>query len=150
MPQKEANAVPKTCSIHSLLQIARNRRPHERRFFTKWNFFNVVKAMAKKFLGGADQKQRIGTGSGTQESTAKMGHCPEVDGNRILIHRVVFAVVLRLHPIQSEPVISFRAAAHKSCFVGNWVDPELRCRLNWSHKKEKAPRKKSVTRNSPV
>src|ERR1700719_3202081 len=108
MPQKEATAVPKTCSIHSLLQIARNRRPHKRRFFTKWNSFNGVKAMAQEFFGRADHKKRIGRNNGTQESTARMGHCPEVDGNRFLIHRVVFAVALRLHSIQPELVISFR------------------------------------------
>ena len=88
--------MPKTGSIHSLTEIARNRRPHERRCFAKWSTFNVVKAMPQEFLGPADQKKRIGTSGGTQESTAKMVHCPEVDGNRFLIHRVVFAVALQL------------------------------------------------------
>jgi hypothetical protein len=54
-----------------------------------------------------------------QEITAKMGHCPEVDGKRFLIHRVILTIVPWQYPIQPELVVSFRAAAHKFRFIRN-------------------------------
>jgi hypothetical protein len=54
-----------------------------------------------------------------QETTAKTGHCPEVDGKRFLIHRVILAAVPRLHSIQPELGVSFRATAHKFRFIRN-------------------------------
>lgn len=68
--------------------------------------------------------------------TAKMGHCPEVGGNRFSIHRVILTVVPWQHSIQPELVISLRAAPHKFRLIWNRIGPVLRRRLNWPHKND--------------
>src|SRR5258708_5445298 len=76
----------------------------------------------------------------TPKITAKTGHCPEVDGNRFLIHRVVLPAVPRLHSIQPELVISLRVAAQEFRLVRNWIGTIKRCWLERPHKNDTALR----------
>src|SRR5258708_14241111 len=102
--------------------------------FVKWNSFSGVAALFPEFQRWAIGKHNVRGNREIQQITAKTGHCPEVDGNRSSIYREVFSAVPRLHSIQPELVISFRAAAHKFRFVRNRIGAMLRHGLNRPNK----------------
>src|ERR1700686_4204721 len=138
MSNKEATAVAKRFSIHLLFKNKRSLQTYQRGIFTKWNSFSGVEAAQQGFLDEPTRKGSVRRSKETQKITAKMGHCPEVDGNRFLIHRVVFPAAPRLHSIQPELVVSIRVAAHKFRFVRNRIGAVQSRRLDRPHKNDGA------------
>src|ERR1700675_3710181 len=130
MPHKEATAVPKRFSIQSVVENGVNPKPDKRQSVTKWNSFSGVEAAHPGFLDEAMGKGSVRRCKGITEFTAKMGHCPEVEGNCFLIHRVIFPPVPRLPSNQPELVVSLRVAAYKFRLIRNRIRPVLRRRLD--------------------
>src|SRR5882762_7650222 len=77
----------------------------------------------------------------------KMGHCPEVDGKRSLIHRVVHSAVPGLHSIQPELVAPPWAAAHKFGFIRDRVGAMHRHRLDRAYENDRTFRQHSGQRD---
>src|SRR4029077_5219219 len=121
MSHKEATGVPKECSTVAFAENEGVPGITSRDFFTKWNSFRGVEGKRRELPEQVLRKARVRGSKETHEFTAKMGHCPEGDGARSPIYRVILPAVPRLHAIQPELVVSLRAAAHKFRFIRNRI-----------------------------
>ena len=91
--------MPKRRSFHSESKFIPTCAIDSEELFANWNSFSGVEALSRESFYRIQRSERMRKSRETPDFTAKMGHCPEVDANRFLIHRVIFPAVPRLNSI---------------------------------------------------